>query len=328
MKQNLLLIDGSALLSIQYHATLPDELKKGDDPKFYPLIRKNKYGVYNNAIAGFFRVFGEMIKVTKATAAAVTFDIGTETLRKQACPTYKANRSERPYPLKMQTDILRTSLREIGVPVYTSDLYEGDDVIATIADKMKKSFDNICILTGDRDYFQLVGNNIMFAMYIPSGRKQDALEADKAFRLYGNYFLYDLRRVHKDMGVFPWQVPDFKALAGDTSDNIPGVKGIGDKSADSLLSVYKTVEDVFTAMDGMTEEEFLTVLKNAGISRPGGVYNALKADDAKESSSQAKKLATMYRNVPVGTLSPELLQLHIDKDKYNAFMEAFGLKVS
>lgn len=323
MKNNLLLVDGSSLLYTQYFATLPAILKDNDDPTYYHLLKKNRYGVYCNALPGFFRVIGGVMQSVKATGLAVAIDTGYHSFRKKAYPDYKANRPPKPYPLVMQADILLTGLKTIGIPVYTSDVFEGDDIIATITDKDKLVYDTVTIITSDCDYYQLVGKNVFLAKYIPVETKRVRMESMGVPRLHGNYFFWNESLVKSDFRVRPDQITDYKALAGDSSDNIPGVKGIGRDTAVKILSEFNHVEDLYQMVDQADSESVIRRLQLAGVYSARKIYHSLSADYAKADCLKAKKLATMYTNVQVGDISMRALQVHVNKDRYQQFAQEF-----
>ena len=149
--------------------------------------------------------------------------------RNEIYPEYKANRLTMPDSLREQLDLIQEGLKAFDIPIYTYMGYEGDDVIGTISRQACELGHNVLILTGDQDSFQLIRKNGCVKVIIPS--KGELIE-------------YDWNKVYEKLGVYPDQVIDYKALRGDTSDNIPGIKGIGEKTAVRLLDEFKTVDNV------------------------------------------------------------------------------------
>lgn len=172
-----------------------------------------------------------------------------------------------PDPLRTQLGLIVDGLKAFNIPIYTKEGFEADDVIGTITAKAAKLGHKTLILTGDQDSFQLIDREGLVKVLIPS--KGELIE-------------YDWYKVHEKLGVWPSQVIDYKGLRGDTSDNIPGVKGIGEKSAQKLLTRYSRLEDILDDIENIPENAIRNRLK-AGI------------EDAKLS----KYLATIVRNVDI-----------------------------
>ena len=256
LQKTLILIDGHALAFRQYFALERTGMKTSD-------------GTPTWAVYGFFKSIFDLLKNNdiKPDAIAVAFDVGRQTFRVEKYHEYKANREAMPDPLRTQWGLIVDGLKAFNIPIYTKEGFEADDVIGTITAKAAKLGHKTLILTGDQDSFQLIDREGLVKVLIPS--KGELIE-------------YDWYKVHEKLGVWPSQVIDYKGLRGDTSDNIPGVKGIGEKSAQKLLTRYSRLEDILDDIENIPENAIRNRLK-AGI------------EDAKLS----KYLATIVRNVDI-----------------------------
>ena len=256
LQKTLILIDGHALAFRQYFALERTGMKTSD-------------GTPTWAVYGFFKSIFDLLKNNdiKPDAIAVAFDVGRQTFRVEKYHEYKANREAMPDPLRTQLGLIVDGLKAFNIPIYTKEGFEADDVIGTITAKAAKLGHKTLILTGDQDSFQLIDREGLVKVLIPS--KGELIE-------------YDWYKVHEKLGVWPSQVIDYKGLRGDTSDNIPGVKGIGEKSAQKLLTRYSRLEDILDDIENIPENAIRNRLK-AGI------------EDAKLS----KYLATIVRNVDI-----------------------------
>src|SRR3989344_5599255 len=211
----LVLIDGNAVLHRAYHA-LP------------PLTAPD--GSIVNAVYGFASILFKLHHDLAPTHLAVAFDRPKPTFRKKLFADYQAKRPEMDKELVGQIEKVHELVRAFGIPIYEVDGYEADDVLGTIA---KQTKEEVIIVTGDRDLLQLVNDRVK--TYMPIKGLSEA-------KLYG------VVEARERLGVNPTQISDFKALAGDASDNYPGVAGIGPKTAVELLSQFRTVEEIYTAI--------------------------------------------------------------------------------
>ena len=160
-----------------------------------------------------------------------------------------------PDPMRIQMGLIYEGLKAFNIPIYTKEGFEADDVIGTISKRACDLGHKVYILTGDQDSFQLIRENGCVTVIIPSK---------------GELTEYDWNKVHEKLGVYPNQVIDYKALRGDTSDNIPGIRGIGEKTAVKLLSEYKTVDNVLANTDKLTgkvKEKIETGVEDAKLSK-------------------------------------------------------------
>lgn len=255
MKNRFIIIDGNAILHRAWHA-MP------------PLSKKD--GTVISAAYGFTSMLLKVLKDLKPTHIAVTFDLDGGTFRHEAFEEYKAHRVEQPQELYDQIPMLEEVLEGFDIPVYTKEGYEADDVIGTLSKKAPKSAE-VIIVTGDLDTLQLV---------------------DKRTKVYtsrkglSDIVIYDEAAVMERYGLTPDQLIDYKAMRGDSSDNLPGLKGIGEKGATNLLKEYGTIEKIYKALK-----------KNPEAFKPR-VRKAL--EDGEEEVPLNKELVTIVRDLDVG----------------------------
>lgn len=250
MKDTFLLVDGNSLMHRAYHAL--------------PLMDAD--GIYTNAIYGFFSMLLKVIREEKVQYLAVCFDEHAPTFRHTIYPEYKAGRSETPPELRQQFDTIRTLLDDLKIRRFSLQGWEADDLLGTLSLLGAEAGAAPLLLTGDRDALQLVGNGTEL-MFTRKGISET--------------IRFDPSKVYEEYGITPGQVTDWKGLAGDSSDNIPGVPGVGDKTAVKLLQEYGTLENV---------------LENAGsIKGKLGEKLATFSDQARF----CKDLATIRRDAPV-----------------------------
>ncbi len=229
-KKTLILIDGHALAFRM----------------FFALERTNMQTTTHIptwAVYGFFKAVFDLLADKKLSlkpnSIAVAFDVSKATFRLEKYPEYKANRLTMPDALRIQLELIKEGLQMLDIPIYTKEGYEGDDVIGTIASQARKKGHKTFILTGDKDSFQLVDDEGLVSVLIPQK---------------GEINNYTKEKVFENLNVYPAQVVDYKALCGDTSDNIPGIKGIGPKSASSLLQEFKTLDGVYDNIEKITKK--------------------------------------------------------------------------
>ena len=235
--KTLILIDGHALCFRMFFALERTNMQTTDHTPTW-------------AIYGFFKAIFDMLNnkgLIQPDNIAVAFDVSRHTFRLEHYEGYKANRQTMPDALRPQLSLIMEGLKALNIPIYTKEGFEGDDIIGTISKKAKEEGHKTYILTGDKDSLQLVDKEGFIKVLIPS--KGELIE-------------YDWDKVYEKMGVYPNQVIDYKALCGDTSDNIPGVKGIGPKTACDLLSNYKTLNGVYEHLGEITKKSVVEKLTN------------------------------------------------------------------
>ena len=255
--RELFLIDGNSLVYRAFFA-LPESIA-------------TSRGVPTNAIFGFASMLVKLMTEHGQKPTVVVWDAG-HSGRKDMAPDYKAGRASRPDLLKEQWPALEPLVDAFGYTNVRSDGFEADDVIATLAGRAAREGIDVTIVTGDRDAFQLIED-------VDDGGKVRIMATGRGIT---DTKLYDRDAVVDRYGIPPELIPDFYGLKGDTSDNIPGVPGIGDKTASTLLQEYGDLETVLASVD-----------KISGAKRKENLTN--HADDARLS----RDLATAQRDVPV-----------------------------
>ncbi len=211
-KADVYLIDSSIFIFKSYYSVPPNLLSKG--------------GHQINAVYGFIRFLTQFIHQTKAKYIACAFDESLETsFRNEIYPEYKANRESAPDELKKQFSLCKKVVKAMGISTYSDGFYEADDLIGSLCKIYQNKKHPITIVSADKDLAQLIKNN------------------DKWWS-YGKSPPLDRNGIFDKMGVYPEQIVDFLALAGDAVDNIPGVPGIGIKTACALINHFKTLDEI------------------------------------------------------------------------------------
>lgn len=226
MGKTLILVDGHALAYRQYFALERTGMK-------------NSQNLPTWAVYGFFKAIFDLLEKIHPDFIAVTFDVSHRTFRTEMYEDYKANREVMPDSLHSQLGLICDGLNAFDIPIYTREGFEADDLIGTISARAAQLGHKTLILTGDQDSFQLVDKEGLIKVLIPSK---------------GELKEYNWNGVYEKLGVYPDQVVDYKGLRGDTSDNIPGIKGIGEKTAQKLLSEYKTLDNVLENCENISQK--------------------------------------------------------------------------
>ncbi len=226
--KTLILIDGHALAFRQYYALERTNMRTSD-------------GVPTWAVYGFFKAIFDLLKNENLNpdAIAVAFDVSHKTFRTETYSDYKCNRSAMPDSMQAQMGLIYEGLRAFNIPIYTKEGFEADDVIGTISKKACELGHKVLILTGDQDAFQLVDKDGCVKVILPT--KGELVE-------------YNWDKIFDKLGVYPNQVIDYKGLRGDVSDCIPGVKGIGEKTAQKLLARYGTLDAILNDCENIPEK--------------------------------------------------------------------------
>ncbi|WP_217594789.1 5'-3' exonuclease H3TH domain-containing protein [Cohnella sp. GbtcB17] len=222
----VLLVDGMAILFRAYFATA-----------YSGYIRKTKAGLPTNAVHGFVQYFFDAIKTFRPTHVVCCWDMGSSTFRTEQFGAYKGNRPEPPLELIPQFDLVKEVVAEMGVLNVGMRGFEADDCIGTLATALSVDAE-VYVLTGDHDLLQLVSDRVKVVIM-----KKGKL----------NYAVYDLETLMSERQLTPEQIVDLKAFMGDTSDNYPGVPGIGEKTAHKLLLEYRSVEGVLDNLDKLAK---------------------------------------------------------------------------
>jgi DNA polymerase-1 len=275
--KKLILIDGNAIMHRAFHALPPLTTKKGE------LV---------NAVYGFTSTLLSVIEKFHPEYLAVTFDLKGPTFRHEAFKEYKATRTAAPDEFYAQIPRVKEMVRAFNIPIFELQGFEADDVIGTLAKQAENLGGvEVVIATGDLDTLQLITSKV--SVYTMRRGLSDAV-------------LYDAEKVRERYGLAPFQVVDLKGLAGDQSDNIPGVKGIGEKTAISLLQKYETVEGVYAHLE----------------ETKGAVKTKLEKDRA--NALLSKQLATINVNVPVELDLEKTKVSDYDREKVVALLGEFN----
>lgn len=260
-----MIVDGHALIYRAYHA-------------FPPLTDSS--GRLVNAVYGFSRILLTAISDFRPEYIAVAFDHKAPTKRAEVFADYKAHRPKMPDDLIPQIEIIKDVVDALNIPRYEQAGYEADDLIGTVSARLATEVNPTptgelltTIVTGDKDLLQLVDKDTH--VFIPSRGK------------YGGDVEYNEIAVKEKLGVQPNQVVELKALMGDTSDNIPGVLGVGQKTAEKLVSTFGSLEKLYEAVEKGTHQELLK----------GKLLERLQKD--RENAFLSRELATILRDIPV-----------------------------
>ncbi|HET92285.1 MAG TPA: DNA polymerase I [Chloroflexi bacterium] len=261
-QKKLVLIDGHALAYRAFHA-LPDDLKTAQ-------------GELTNAVYGFTTMLLSVLRDEQPTHIAVTFDKGL-TFRHELYADYKAHRAKMPDEMRVQMDRIRQVVETMGIPIYEQEGYEADDLLGTLTRQAEEKDVDTLIVTGDMDLLQLVSDRTR----VLTSRWR-----------FSDTVIYDVEGVKQRYeGLKPGQLVDYKALMGDKSDNIPGVPGVGEKTATQLLQRYSTLESLYENLD-----EVQSRFRN-------------KLEEGRESAFLSRRLATILRDAPI-ELDMEACRVH------------------
>ncbi len=249
----LLAIDGNSILNRAFYGIK---------------LLSNKKGVFTNAIFGFMNIYMKNFDDVRPDAVAVAFDLKAPTFRHKAVDYYKANRKGMPDELAQQLPLIKELLGLLGITVVECEGYEADDVLGTLSKLCSDSGNECYVLTGDRDSLQLIDDKVTVLL----ATNKETIH-------------YTPDRFREDYGFEPIRLIDLKALMGDSSDNIKGVAGIGEKTAKSLIQEFGTLEGVYAGYE------------ESGLTK--GVKAKLAAGE--DSAKESKWLATIVRDAPIET---------------------------
>ena len=220
----LLLLDGMSLAFRAYFALPPD--------------LATSTGVVTNAVHGFTSMVVNLVRDHRPVGVAVAFDLPGGTFRDEILDDYKAGRNETPSDLLPQFDMIRTVLGSLAIPVVDAEGFEADDVLATLATEARDRAHPVILVTGDRDSYQLVEDPYIRVLYNRRG--------------VSDYALYDEAGIQERTGVTPEKYPLLAALRGDPSDNLPGVPGVGEKTAAKLVNEYGDLDTLYAHLDALS----------------------------------------------------------------------------
>lgn len=264
--KTFLIIDGNAFMHRAYHAL----------PKTF----KNSSGQLINAVYGFGAFLIHALKTENPDFIAITFDSHAPTFRHQDYVDYKATRVKAPDDFYSQIPLIKKLIASFDIPTLEAPGYESDDLIASLVHKIAKETNSV-IYTGDHDILQLVESQVTVAMPL-SGIKKVTY--------------YDIAKIYEKYGLTPIQIVDYKALRGDPSDNIPGVKGIGEVTAKKLLQKYHSLSAIYdhlSEIDPKTRQKLQENRANAFLSH---------------------KLATLIKDIPIAQKMPDFATNRIKWD--------------
>lgn len=248
-----------------------------------------------NAVYGFARFLCELLEETSARQAAVAFDESlTTSFRNDIYPAYKANREPAPEELQRQFAWCKDLARHLGLPVYADSRFEADDLIASLARHCRNQDLAVCVVSGDKDLAQLVG-------------------AGDSWWDFARRRRLDPSGIQEHFGVRPEQIPDFLALTGDAVDNIPGVPGVGPKTAAALLSHFDTLDGIFERLE---EIPYLS-LRGARTLPP-----KLKA--GKDAARLARQLTGLHADIEHVHAAPEIKRSAGCADALDALLDGLG----
>lgn len=300
--KKLVLIDGNSIMNRAFYATMGRNFTSPD-------------GKPTNALYGFLQILFRIVEDEKPNYLAVSFDLKGENKRKQIYSEYKAGRHSMPEDLRMQMDMIKDILRKMNIPIYEKAGEEADDILGTISKKITKNHEiKVCILTGDRDYFQLVDSKIYIKYPKTSLGKTE-------------YIIYDEEKIKTEYTLLPNDLIELKALMGDSSDNIPGVKGIGEKTAIKLLKEYSNLENLYEKIESGEnkipkgqKEKLIIDKENAFLSRVLGEINInLDIEQLNGIENELEKLK--YETWKNKAVSQKLISLNM-----KSIVDKYGLK--
>lgn len=290
-RSRIMLVDGMAVLFRAYFATA-----------YGGSIRRMKDGTPTNAVYGFMRYFWDAVERFQPTHVACCWDLSSKTFRSEQFGQYKANRPDCPEDLVPQFELIRDMMDAFDIPNLSSEGYEADDCIGTLARQYREEHD-VFILTGDHDMLQLVHDHTT-VLIMKKG--------------HGNYAVYTPAYLLEERQLTPEQVVDVKGLMGDTADNYPGVRGIGEKTAHKLIHEYGSIEGVLDNLPNLAK----------------GVRTKIEADlDMLHLSHQ---LARIHCEVPVScdieqcrlAPNPERVEMICDRLEMKSVLTLTGLSLT
>ena len=292
---NFVLIDGNSIMNRAFYGIMGSKMLTTKD------------GKYTNAVYGFLAILFKLIEDTDPQYMAVAFDLKAPTARHKLYEGYKANRKGMPDELAEQMPIIKEILRAMNIDIVEKEGYEADDVLGTLSRYGENQGLHVTILSGDRDTFQLATDNVTIRIPRTKGGKT---ETD----------LFDRKKIIETYGIEPKQLIEVKGLQGDSSDNIPGVPGVGEKTALSLIQRYGTIDNLYDKIEKNEDD-----LK--GKQRE-------KIKDNKELAELSKTLGTINLEVPIEDTLEQFKVEEWDKEKvlklfkelnFNRYIERFHL---
>ena len=232
--ERLLLLDGNGLIYRGYFALIEQPLTTSK-------------GELVTAVFGFTNIVLRAIQDAKPDRLGVAFDLGKPTFRHERYAEYKATRQRMPDDMREQIPKVREVVKALGIPIYEREGFEADDAIATLVGQAEAAGLDVTILTGDLDMLQLVSERTKLMVSLRGG--------------IANTVAYDLAKIDERWGLRPDQMLDYKALKGDPTDNIPGIPGVGEKTASKLIATWETLDVLYQHIDEVTPEKLRPLLE-------------------------------------------------------------------
>lgn len=294
----LVLIDGNSIMNRAFYGIMGSKMLTTSD------------GTYTNAVYGFLTILFKIQEDLNPEYIAVAFDLKGPTERHKIYEKYKANRHGMPEELAVQMPIIKDVLKSMNIPIVEKQGYEGDDVLGTLSKIAEKKGIDVTILSGDRDTFQLASEKV--TIRIPRTKAGKTENED-----------YDEARIIEEYGVEPKQLIEVKGLMGDTSDNIPGIPGVGEKTALNLIRNYKSIDNLYEEVEN-----------NSNLLDVKGKLKE-KILDNKELAYLSKKLGEINRQVPLEEKIEDLKLKKWNKEevynlfkylRFNRFIERFNMQ--
>lgn len=287
--KKLVAIDGNSIMNRAFYGVMSSKMLS------------NSEGIYTNAIFGFLSILFKLLNEENPDDICVAFDLKAPTFRHKKYDGYKATRKGMPEELRMQMPIIKDILFAMNIKVLEIEGYEADDILGTLASFGEQNDIHVLLLTGDRDALQLTSDKV--TVRIPTTRMGKTESTD-----------YTPEVVKEKFGIAPIEFIQIKGLMGDSSDNIPGVPGVGEKTAFSLITKYHNIDTIYEALEAGEELE--------------GVKGKLKEKlvENKELAYLSRELGTIYREVPIAFKEQDLQRKEFDNEKLYEILKKLELK--
>ncbi len=294
----LILVDGNSIMNRAFYGIMSSKMLTTTD------------GTYTNAVYGFLAILFKIEEDLNPDYIAVAFDLKGPTKRHEMYEGYKANRHGMPDELAVQMPIIKDVLKAMNIKIIEKQGYEGDDILGTLSKKAEEMGIDVTILSGDRDTFQLTSDKV--TVRIPRTKMGKTENED-----------YDRKRVVEEYGIEPAQLIEVKGLMGDTSDNIPGIPGVGEKTALNLIRHYKTIDNLYQEVES----------NEALIDVKGKLKE--KILENKELAYLSRKLGEINRQAPIEETIEDLKRKEWNKQevyglfkylKFNRFIDRFDMQ--
>ena len=297
MSKKILLIDGNSMANRAFYATMGR-------------MMKTPTGISTNAVYGFFQIMFKTIEEEKPDKIIVAFDISSSEKRTKIFNEYKAGRHKAPEDLIIQFPIIKELLKTMNIPIVQKDGIEADDILGAIAKKEGKKGNKIIILTGDRDYFQLVDINVN-------------IRYPKTIMGKTEYIIYDNYKINEEYGLTPEKLIEVKALMGDASDNIPGVKGIGEKTALKLIIQFGSLEKIYKYIENSDGKEIAKATLNKLIQDKEMAYVSRDLGRIDIEYDYEKDLGINIDSIKYTDWRTEEAFSYLKKLSFNKFLDKF-----